>query len=326
MNERLRELLGRLRPHLPSRRQAMRSLPLVVPLLVLSGFMLRNLDLPNFPHYEVPDGFVPDPPPSTAPPGGVVLPDLGPVRGTTTTTLPANVGTSHLSGSVVGPAGPIPGAVVRVERAILGQVQAVDVGTGADGRWDLPGIGGGRYRVRAFLPPTLAQRTAEVFFLRRGEERSVDLTVEQFAEPSIVAAVAPSPPILDQSLNLVIQVTGRFVDENGFVRIQPLVSGSVEVLVSGPWARTTVDGPLLTDGNGRAIVTYHCESTAEAFVQVTVQPSPDLPPTIAQFGFPACIDPATTTTTTDPSSTSTTSTEPPSSTTSTTSSTTTTTT
>ena len=101
----------------------------------------------------------------------------------------------------------------------------------------MPGLGGGAYRVRAFLPPSLAERTASVFFLPAGEQRTVDLSVESFAEPAVSAAVAPDPPLLDQPINLVVQVVGRTVDADGVVHPQPIVGASVEVAVSGGWQR-----------------------------------------------------------------------------------------
>ena len=221
------------------------------------------------------------------------------VGGSTTTLVPANVGTAHLAGSVSGPAGPVPGAIVRIERSILGEVQALDLITDTTGRWDAPALGGGRYRVRAFLPPTLAQRTGEVFVLAAGEERALDLVVEQFSEPSISIAIAPDPAFLNQQLNVVVRVTGRFVDAEGFVGTQPLVGGAVEVSPSFGFQRNTINAPLITDANGMVVVNFTCRSAGAVQVQATVRPAPGATPLVGSEVF-ECVDPATLPTSTIP--------------------------
>ncbi len=267
---------------------------------------------------------MPSPPPTTLAPG-TQRPALPVVEGTTTSVLPPNTGSARLSGFVIGPGGAaVPGAIVRIERAIGDEMQALDIASGADGRYDLPGIGGGRYRVRAFLPPTFAQREAAVFFLRDGEATTVDLDVESFDVPNVSIAVAPVPPLFDQELSLAVQVTGRFVDGDGFVRVQPLFGGFVDVIATGAFARVTPPGRLITDGDGAVVLTYTCRSLGATTIQVAAQATLASVPTFATFDAPDCIDPASLTTTTtvgdepstttlfvDGSTTSTPSTAPP---------------
>jgi hypothetical protein len=299
-------LVDWLRDH----RHHLRKVPAGVVAVALVVLLVRNADIAELPDYEVPEGFTPAPPPTTTPAGGA-LPALPSVDGTTTTAVPPNVGRARLSGFVTGPQGAVPGAVVRLERVIGGATQVLDVATGPDGRYDAPGIGGGRYRVRAFLAPTLAQPTGEVLFLTDGEERTVDLTVEAFAEPSVAIAVAPDPLLLDQPLNLAVRVSGRLVDPDGVVRTQPLVGGTVEVTASGGWS-TVSPTAATTDGNGETRFSAVCRATVATQVQVVVRLPAAVPgtlPTTASFEVAACVDPATLTTTT-------TSTIPPESTTS----------
>ena len=280
-------------------RRHLRYAPFAVAGLALLFLLARNYDTPALPDYEVPEGFTPAPPPTTAP-GGAALPALPGVDGTTTTAVPPNVGRARLSGSVTGPQGPVPGAVVRLERVLGGVTQVTDVLTGVDGRYDAPGIGGGRYRVRAFLAPTLAQPTGQVFFLTDGEERVVDLTLQAFAEPAVAIAVAPDPLLLDQPLNLAVRVSGRLVDTDGFVRTQPLVGGTVQVSATGGWTAVT-PSVSTTDGNGEARFSARCRSADATQLQVTVRLPAALPgdaPTVATFEVAACVDPATLTTTT----------------------------
>lgn len=295
------------RPH-PTPRQWLGAAPFIAFALVLLVFVVRNWDTVDLPRYETPEGFVVDPPPSTLP-GDAQRPLLaGVVPGTTTTVVPPNTGTARLHGSVTGPAGPVAGATVRIERSIGGEIQSFDAVTDPLGQWDAQGIGGGRYRVRAFLPPTLTQRTAEVFLLGAGEERQLALVLDEFGEPSIAFGIAPEPAQLDQQVNVVVQVTGRFVDADGFVTNQPLVNGLVEVQTSFGFERNTGPGPLLTDAQGHVVVNYSCVSAGAVQLQATVRAAPGAPPVTAQEVV-ECIDPAAIPTTVP---------EPPGSTTSTT--------
>ena len=292
-------------------RDKLRYAPFAVAGLALLFLLARNYDVPALPDYEVPEGFTPAPPPAPPAAGGA-LPALPSVDGTTTSAVPPNVGRARLSGTVTGPAGPVPGAVVRLERVVGGTTQTLDVLTGADGRYDAPGIGGGRYRIRAFLAPTLAQPTGQVFFLTDGEERAVDLTVQEFAEPTIGIAIAPDPLLLDQLLNLAVRVSGRLVDADGVVRTQPLVGGTVQVSATGGWTALSPSATT-TDADGEARFSARCRSTDPTQLQVTVRLPAALPgelPVVATFDVAACVDPATLTTTTtsttpDQSSTST---------------------
>jgi hypothetical protein len=278
----------------------LRLLPAGLAVLALLVLVARNADTPSFPDYEVPEGFVPAPPPTTAVPGAE-LPSLAAVRGTTTTTVPPNAGRVRVFGYVTGPDGaPVAGAVVRFERVVGGVTQVFDAATTGEGFYDATGLGGGRYRVRAFLAPTFAQPSGEVLYLRHDEERSLDLRVEAFAEPVLSIAVAPNPPLLDDAVNLAVRVSGRVVDADGFVRTGPLAGALVQVSSTGGWS-TPVPSSATTGGDGQAQFRATCLSTSPAQVHLTVRAPgavPGAPATTATFDVPACVDPATLTTTT----------------------------
>ena len=282
----------------------LKALPVAVLAVIFLSLVLRNADTPSFPDYEVPEGFVPAPPPTTAAPGAE-LPSLAAVRGTTTTTAPPNTGRARVFGYVTGPNGPVSGAVVRLERVIGDVTQIVDVGTTPEGFFDAASIGGGRYRVRAFLPPTLAQPTGEVLYLRHDEERSLDLVVEAFGEPAISIAVAPDPPLLGQEVNIAVRVSARVVDADGVVRTDSLAGATVQVSTTGGWA-TPQPSSATTGGDGQAQFRSQCSSVAASQVHVTVRAPGAVagaPPTTASFDVPTCVDPATLTTTTTSTST-----------------------
>lgn len=159
---------------------------------------------------------------------------LAGVAGQTTTTI-REVGEARLTGTVQGPGGLIPGATVTVERLVAGRVVRTDVVTGPDGRFLLENVPGGRYRVRAFLPPTLAQLEPEIRFLRDGEEHSFELEVVDQGGIVVRADVAPEPPIVDQPVNLVVLVVTRTVGTDGIVRSIPVTGVTVELGGLGAW-------------------------------------------------------------------------------------------
>lgn len=295
----------------------LRASPMVVLAVAMLVLVARNADVPAMPDYEVPEGFQPAPPPVTLPPGAA-LPQLAAVDGTTTTTIPPNTGLARVTGVVRGPEGPVPGATVRLERFILGETQVVDAVTGADGRYDVSGIGGGRYRVRAFLPPRLAQPSGEVIFLGLFEERALDLSVESFGEPRLSLAYAPDPPILGQAVNVAVRVASRQVDGDGVVRASSVGGATVTIVASGGMSATSSTSDV-TDGSGQAVVTFQCRSTTGTRLHVTarlpgaappvtaapdptastVPPAVPAAPTVAMsYDVPACVDPTTLTTTT----------------------------
>jgi hypothetical protein len=162
---------------------------------------------------------------------GVVLPGVG---GETTSTID-ETGTARLVGTVTGPRGPVVGATVRIDRLVGGREVRKDVVTGADGRWELKEVPGGRYRVRAFLAPVYAQVEPEVRFLTDDEEHSFDLVVEDQRGVVVRADVAPDQPLLGSDVNLLVLVVQRTVSSDGVVRAVPVRSTYVELMGLGRW-------------------------------------------------------------------------------------------
>lgn len=163
---------------------------------------------------------------------GVVL---GQVPGETTTTGPVEVGRARLVGTVRGPDGPVPGATVRVERLVGGGQVGRDLSSGPDGTWTLDRVPGGRYRVRAFLPPSLAQPRPDVRFLADGDEHRFDLVVEDQGGLVVRADLAPDRPPVGSAVNLAVLVATRTVDLDGVVRAAPVTGVLVELTGFGRW-------------------------------------------------------------------------------------------
>lgn len=186
---------------------------------------------------------------------------LQPVAGRTTTTL-VEFGDAILSGVVSGPDGAVPGAVVRVERLVRDAVQVREARTGPDGTWALEGIPGGRMRVRAFAPPTLTMLEPEIFFLTDGEQRDLRLVVREHEGILVLSDVSPGAPTVGSTVNVVLRVVQKVVDEQGVARTLPIAGLEVQVESSG-WE--LVDGGGVTDGDGEALFTFRCEQASTVF-------------------------------------------------------------
>jgi hypothetical protein len=209
------------------------------------------------------DGAAPDPaprPPTTTTTrvdlSGV---GLAPAPGETTTTA-AQSGRAAIVGTVRGPAGPAAGATVRIQRLGPGGGSA-DVQADGEGRFVHRGVPGGRYRVRAWLPPSLAQTEAEVRFLADDQEHRFDLSLQDHSGSVVMVSAAPDPPVLDQPVNLVVQVGARRVDGDGIVRAEPVSGLRVELSGLGRWELDDVapaSGAAITDGAGRARFALVC--------------------------------------------------------------------
>jgi hypothetical protein len=251
----------------------------VAPFAVI-GFMVLVLVLRGCHTAAIPNLKAPKDAPAVAPITSSTINDLTkvalpPVGGTTTTAPPVQTGTARIHGSVTAPQGPAPGAIVRIERIVAGG-QVTDVATDADGRWELGGIAGGRYRVRAFLPPKFAQPEAEVFFLADGDEHLLDLSMQSFEGLGTAAAIAPDPPNQNQPFTLAIRVAARSVDADGIVRLSPLVGVTVTLTNPGS-AQLQGSAAQTTDAAGVATFILVCKSTSPTQLTATVRGSASEP-------------------------------------------------
>lgn len=164
-------------------------------------------------------------------------------------------GTAQLRGIVTGPDGPVPSATVRLERHSLDGVAVVDLTTDDSGRWSIPRILGGRYRVRSWLTGGLTMAESEVFFLDAGTTETLDFGLHAI-DPSASMSYADRGDIyVGLSGTVAISVTTRTVDSNGIV----VVSGVPGAIVGlTPSAGVTLAPSIAvadTDGVARFVVT-----------------------------------------------------------------------
>lgn len=292
---------------------------------------------------------LPPPPTTLAPLTTTTIPvgravSLRPVPGTT---LPSPVvlgpGTATLSGIVTGPAGaagppgsaappavgpgaappsrpanasggnaPIAGATVEVERFVGSSEATTEVSAGADGSWTLPHVLGGRYRIRAWRAPNLAQVQPEILFVPDGQAQRVDLKVNLYSGYAVSSSL--SMPFIGQPAALAVDITSQSVDTMGVVRAVPLAGSSVSLVASPQW-QVTSPNPATTNGSGQARWQLVCQAPGVQSLAVV----PDGVTTLA-LSVPACLGappppvvatPPSGTTTTPPGQTTTSAPGPP---------------
>jgi hypothetical protein len=184
-----------------------------------------------------------------------------PVKGVSgrgpTTSIALGPGQATLSGTVVGDDGSVPGATVQVERIANGATARMSLQSALDGTWSLPQIFGGRYRVRAWRAPDMAQTTWSAVFLGASETKTMDLRVHTVGGLSVEASIAPDPPRLGSDANLVVLVTVKEVDDQGVVRATPQTDVNVDLETGSGW-RIQSQNPTATNGRGEAEWSLRC--------------------------------------------------------------------
>jgi hypothetical protein len=222
---------------------------------------------------------------------------------TTTTTVAVGPGTATINGTVLGPGGPVEGATVQAERLVGEATATTEATTAADGSFSIPGILGGRYRLRAWQAPSLAMTTPQIFFLAATDTRTVSLQLTSYGGLKITSAINPTTVFTGGALNLAIDVTQATVDQTGEVSQAPQASVSVTLSAPGYAVTDGSGGQGTTDAQGEVVFALSCLNDGPEPISVTAGSS-----TTADLPTPDCLDPesTTTTTTTLPGSTSTT--------------------
>lgn len=253
---------------------------------------------------------------------------LDPVPGTTVAAKVAlGPGSATLSGTVTGPAapaappasgsappaagppsgglGPIGGATVEIERFVGNAEVAAEVSAGANGSWVLPHVLGGRYRVRAWRAPNLAQVQPDILFVNDGQDQRVDLHVNLYSGYAVASSL--QMPVVGQPALLGVEITNQAVDAMGVVRAVPLAGSRVNLVASAGW-RVTTPNPATTNGSGQAGWGLVCLVTGVQALSVMPDGATTLP-----LAIPACVGsppPTTTPTTSTAPATATSTTSP----------------
>ncbi|PZS16591.1 MAG: hypothetical protein DLM54_11005 [Acidimicrobiales bacterium] len=175
---------------------------------------------------------------AAAPPGPAAPPATG--SGARSPNPPANASGGNA---------PIPGATVEVERFVGSAEATTEVSAGPNGAWTLPHVLGGRYRIRAWRAPNLAQVQPDLLFVPDGQAQKVDLNVNLYSGYAVTSSLGL--PFVGQPAGLAVDITSQSVDTTGVVRAVPLAGSSVTLMASAQWQVTSAN-PVTTDGAGQA--------------------------------------------------------------------------
>jgi hypothetical protein len=198
--------------------------------------------------------------------------------------LPMDGGHVHLHGVVLGPDGPLKGAVVRVERYAGDDFGVRDILTDKDGKYSVDDLPGGRLKVRGWQKPDLAATEPQALFVAADADVPMDIRVDKHDATVIQGAVDVADPHVGQRVGLSVLLTQEAVDDNGIVQGQPipaaqiaLTLGDLGLLVVGP-------STIPTGADGFSHFTIECQTTGAHPVTVTSGPS------TATFSTPQCLD------------------------------------
>jgi len=245
--------------------------------------------------------------PSTAPessvvlpevtlPEGFVLPDtrsvvLPPVLGRpqpaidrSVPRLPVRGGSASMGGTVIGPDGPVEGATVRVERFVGPDFGREDIATNRDGRWEISGLLGGRFRVRAWARPDLASLDPQAAFLaNENGEATLDIPVERHEGEQLQGALDLADPVAGQIVTFQALVSRIEVDEEGIVRGVGIEGRDILLGVLGG---IRIVGPKQVPTNAEGFATFSVVCLVAGVHGVTLR-SGDL---TADVELPECLD------------------------------------
>lgn len=212
-------------------------------------------------------------PPDTTAPSGETTTTAGPpatialepVRGDRPP-VPVGPGPLTIRGVVRGPEGPLPGASVRLERIVRDRGRAtVDLVTIEDGTFELPGVLGGIWSVRAWRAPDLAMPTTNVRYVEDGQPYELDLVVDPFTGIAAAGSTNPEAATIDEPATVAVRVVRRSVREDGVVVGTPITGATVRLRGEG-WQLVGTDAAT-TDGSGSAVFEVRCRGAgADTFV------------------------------------------------------------
>ncbi len=189
-------------------------------------------------------------------------------------------GEAVLRGTVTGPDGPVPGAVVRIERHTDHGAVSVDTVTGEDGAWAMGPLAGGRYRIRAWFPNLLTMGRSEVRFVADDEVASFDFDLWGI-DPSPTFELVDGGPMYEGAAATVAVFLGwRSIDADGLVVTNPLPGAEVTAATTAQVEVLSAQ-PLVTGADGVAPVVLRCVPTSVAPLDDPLDPAAS---TVGQVG------------------------------------------
>jgi hypothetical protein len=204
--------------------------------------------------------------------------------------VPMVGGTTVLSGVVLGPDGPVPGATVEIQRHTADGVAFRTIAADDAGRWRATGLLGGRYRVRAWLPGALAMGSSEVAFVPDGEAKDFEFLLWGIDPSPKLELVKNNEVYLGVPATIAVVLTRPVIDDRGVVVTTPI--GGSPIFVSASQNMTVLSDPTQsTDVDGVARFAIVCSALPAADVintGVLIARADDL---VQTFPMPACVLP-----------------------------------
>ncbi len=201
--------------------------------------------------------------------------------------IPVTGGHATVSGVVTGPAGPVGGATVRIERWVGTASGSINVSTDGGGRFAAGNLLGGHYKVRAWLQPSLTTFKAATGFVADNGRLTANVSMEQHDAYVVQLAARTGAITVGQPFAVVTLVTQETVDPNGIVLPVPVPNNSVSLSVDGGMVIAGAN-PATTDAGGTATWTLTCQAPGGYSATVS---SPNGSRSLA---LPACTAPTTT--------------------------------
>jgi hypothetical protein len=227
------------------------------------------------------------------------------VEGVTSTTAVAlGPGSTTILGTVTGvtgapsaSVGPVAGATVQIERFVGDQTASMLVQSSLDGAFQLSGILGGRYLVRAWKVPDLAMTTPQIFYVDDGATKRLQLHPGSFRGPTVTSSFAPDPAVSGQPTTVLIEVTTATVSATGIVQYQPAVDRIVQLAGATGW-KVRGDGRGTTDAAGEVSFVAACRAVGatdplSAIVERRVRVALVAPPCATAPSAPTTVAPTT---------------------------------
>lgn len=217
-------------------------------------------------------------------------------------------GNSLVTGKIIGPDGPVSGAIVRLERTTLEGSMTEDVRTDSSGSYRFKGILGGRYSIRSWLPGKYTSGEPDLFFLDgvSDDDKDVKNSKPVFKKDITIRGVSSSPSI-DYSTGgsiyagssgvVAVTVTKESVSTDGIVIVSPASGTQVQVGVSGLYSLVGSSSKFI-DSTGNAVFTLRCSRpTSNGSLKTTIR-IPDVENGQAtyksynkNYSIPACVKP-----------------------------------
>lgn len=137
---------------------------------------------------------------------------------------------------------PVAGAVVVIERITTGGTATVTVEADETGVFQLEGIRGGRYRIRAYVPSLATSGPADVVFVAAGADARHEPLLARAPRGPVVALVDGDTATPGQTWTIAATVATRHVDAEGRLVQRPVegVIASISLAAPAP-TPTTID-------------------------------------------------------------------------------------